>query len=61
MPGRRRSTLGRRRGCRRRARCCCRTSTLVPGRNYNDLDTDYKNNVFVSGQRDFYDYNYGVT
>jgi outer membrane protein len=31
------------------------------GTNYNDVDTEYKNNVFPSGQRDFYDYNYGVT
>ena len=31
------------------------------GTNYNDLEVDYENNVFGSGQRDFYDYNYGVT
>lgn len=31
------------------------------GANYNDVNTEYKNNVFPSGQRDFYDYNYGVT
>jgi outer membrane protein len=30
------------------------------GTNYNDVDTEYKNNVFPSGQRDFYDYNYGL-
>jgi len=31
------------------------------GANYNDVDTQYKNGLFASGQRDFYDYNYGVT
>jgi outer membrane protein len=31
------------------------------GTNYNDLNTDYPSGIFVSGQRDFYDYNYGVT
>ena len=30
------------------------------GTHYNSVDTDYKNNVFASGQRDFYDYNYGI-
>jgi len=30
------------------------------GAHYNDVDTDYRNNVFPSGRRDFYDYNYGV-
>src|SRR5258706_8607229 len=30
------------------------------GTHYNDVDTDYKNNAFPSGRRDFYDYNYGV-
>ena len=30
------------------------------GTHYNDVYTDYKNNVFPSGQRDFYDYNYGI-
>ena len=31
------------------------------GANYNDLNSEYKNSPFSSGQRDFYDYNYGVT
>ena len=31
------------------------------GANYNDVDIQYKNGLFASGQRDFYDYNYGVT
>ncbi len=31
------------------------------GTNYNDVNTDYPGGVFSSGQRDFYDYNYGVT
>jgi len=31
------------------------------GTNYNDVNTEYKNSFFASGQRDFYDYNYGVT
>jgi outer membrane protein len=31
------------------------------GTNYNDVDTQYKTSAFPSGQRDFYDYNYGVT
>ena len=31
------------------------------GTNYNDLNTEYPSGIFVSGQRDFYDYNYGVT
>ena len=30
------------------------------GAHYNEVDTDYKNSVFPSGRRDFYDYNYGV-
>jgi outer membrane protein len=30
------------------------------GTHYNSLDTDYKNNVFPGGRRDFYDYNYGI-
>ena len=30
------------------------------GTNYNILDTKFNNPAFVSGQRDFYDYNYGV-
>ena len=30
------------------------------GTHYNDVYTDYKNNVFPSGQRDYYDYNYGI-
>ncbi|HEY5929864.1 MAG TPA: TolC family outer membrane protein, partial [Burkholderiales bacterium] len=31
------------------------------GTNWNDLNTDYPSGIFASGQRDFYDYNYGVT
>jgi len=31
------------------------------GTNYNDVDTSFENSAFVSGRRDFYDYNYGVT
>ena len=31
------------------------------GTNYNDVDTAFENSAFVSGRRDFYDYNYGVT
>jgi outer membrane protein len=31
------------------------------GTNYNDVDTAFENNAFVSGRRDFYTYNYGVT
>lgn len=34
---------------------------FAAGTNYNDVNTDYKSGVFPSGQRDFYDYNYGVT
>jgi outer membrane protein len=34
---------------------------FAAGTNYNDVNTEYKTNVFPSGQRDFYDYNYGVT
>lgn len=34
---------------------------FAAGTNYNDVNTEYKNNIFPSGQRDFYDYNYGVT
>jgi outer membrane protein len=34
---------------------------FAAGTNYNDVHTEYKTNVFPSGQRDFYDYNYGVT
>jgi outer membrane protein len=30
------------------------------GTHYNDVSTDYPSNVFPSGHRDFYDYNYGV-
>jgi outer membrane protein len=30
------------------------------GAHYNDVDTNYPNNVFPSGRRDFYDYNYGI-
>ena len=33
---------------------------LGAGTNYNDVNTDYPSNVFPSGQRDYYDYNYGV-
>jgi outer membrane protein len=31
------------------------------GTNYNDVTTDYPSGIFASGQRDFYDYNYGIT
>jgi outer membrane protein len=31
------------------------------GANYNDINAEYKNSTFPSGQRDFYDYNYGIT
>lgn len=31
------------------------------GVNYNDVRTDYESTFFPSGQRDYYDYNYGVT
>jgi outer membrane protein len=31
------------------------------GANYNDVNVEYKNSTFPSGNRDFYDYNYGVT
>ena len=31
------------------------------GAHYNSLDTEYKNSTFPSGNRDFHDYNYGVT
>jgi outer membrane protein len=31
------------------------------GANYNDLDAEYKNSTFASGNRAFHDYNYGVT
>ena len=30
------------------------------GTNYNILDTQFNNPAFVSAQRDFYDYNYGI-
>jgi outer membrane protein len=30
------------------------------GAHYNSVDTDYRNNIFPSGKRDFYDYNYGL-
>ena len=30
------------------------------GANYNDLNTQFDNQAFVSGQRDFFDYNYGL-
>ena len=30
------------------------------GAHYNSVDTEYKNSVFPSGKRDFYDYNYGI-
>jgi len=30
------------------------------GTHYNSVDSAYKSNVFPSGQRDFYDYNYGI-
>ena len=30
------------------------------GAHYNDVYTDYKNSVFPSGQRDYYDYNFGI-
>ena len=33
---------------------------LGAGAHYNSVDTDYKNSIFPSGQRDFYDYNYGI-
>jgi outer membrane protein len=31
------------------------------GTNYNDVNTEYNSGIFPSGQRDFYDYNYGIT
>jgi outer membrane protein len=31
------------------------------GTNYNDVNTQYESTFFPSGQRDYYDYNYGVT
>ena len=30
------------------------------GTNYNNLNTQFDNQAFVSGQRDFFDYNYGL-
>jgi len=33
---------------------------FAAGTHYNDVDTDFRNNVFPSGRRDFYDYNYGI-
>ena len=30
------------------------------GTHYNSVNSDYPNNIFPSGNRDFYDYNYGV-
>ena len=30
------------------------------GTHFNAVDADYKNSVFRSGRRDFYDYNYGI-
>jgi outer membrane protein len=30
------------------------------GTHYNDVNTDYPSNIFPSGRRDFYDYNYGI-
>ena len=30
------------------------------GTNYNDINADYPSNLFPSGQRDYYDYNYGL-
>ena len=33
---------------------------FAAGTHYNDVDTDFRNNAFRSGRRDFYDYNYGV-
>src|SRR5258706_17609 len=30
------------------------------GAHYNDVNTDFKNNIFPGGRRDFYDYNYGI-
>lgn len=31
------------------------------GTNYNDVNTEYESTFFPSGQRDYYDYNYGIT
>src|SRR5260370_2855801 len=31
------------------------------GTDYNNVDAQYKNSVFPSGNREFYDYRYGVT
>jgi outer membrane protein len=30
------------------------------GTHYNSVDTQFNNSAFVSGRRDFYDYNYGI-
>ena len=34
--------------------------TFEAGANYNTLETDYENNAFPPGRRDYYDYNAGV-
>ena len=34
--------------------------TFGAGSHYNEVDTQFKNTAFVSGRRDFYDYNYGI-
>jgi outer membrane protein len=34
---------------------------FAAGANYNSLEAEYKNSTFASGNRDFHDYNYGVT
>ena len=31
------------------------------GANYNNLDVEYENSTFAAGNREFHDYNYGVT
>lgn len=31
------------------------------GSNWNSVETEYQNSLFASGQRDYYDYTYGVT
>jgi len=36
-------------------------ANFAAGVNYNNLDVDYENSTFPGGNRDFHDYNYGVT
>ncbi len=36
-------------------------ANFAAGVNYNNLDVEYENSVFPGGNRDFHDYNYGVT